>query len=67
MRPSSPVVILCGLTWLTVSSSTARRNSRRCLRHSRYVAATVRPTARERQTLMSGRPITKLLETQHHD
>ena len=68
MSPSSRVVILCGLTWLAVSSSTAAPQQHALpSAFENYVAATVRPTARERQTLMSGGPITKLLETQHHD
>ena len=67
VRPFSRVVILCGLmwlTWLTVSSSTAAPQ-KQALRSAfeNYVTATVRPTARERQTLMSGGPITKLLES----
>ena len=68
VRPSSPVVILCGLTSLMLSSSTATPKQQ-ALRSAfeEYVATTVRPTVRERQALMSGEPITKLLETQHHD
>jgi hypothetical protein len=61
---SSPVVVFCGLLALAVSSSTAARQQPALpSTFERYVATAVRPTARERQTLLSGGPITKLLDS----
>ena len=64
MSAFSCVVVLCGLTWVAVTPSTPALE-RRTLPSAfeSYLATTVRPTARERQTLMSGAPIAKLLDS----
>jgi hypothetical protein len=64
VSPCSRVIVFCGLIALAVSSSTASPQQRALpSAFEKYVAAIVRPTARERQTLMSGGPITKLLDS----
>jgi hypothetical protein len=64
MSSFSCVVLLCGLTWAAFTSSTpALQRGMLPPAFESYLAATVRPTARERQTLMSGAPITKLLDS----
>ena len=64
VTPSPRVFVLCGLASLALSSSTAApRRQTLPVPFEKYVATTVRPSARERQTLMSGGPITKLLDS----
>jgi hypothetical protein len=75
VRPSSRVVILCGLTWLTVSSSAAAPQQRaRPSAFEKYVAATVRPTERERVRVETAKGVLDVLnatksglKTEHHD
>jgi hypothetical protein len=64
MSPFPSVVVLCGLTWVALLSSTPAAQ-RRALppAFESYLAKTVQPTTRERQALMSGAPITKLLDS----
>jgi len=64
MGPFSCVVMLCGLTWVALSSSTPAPQTRALPpAFQNYLATTVRPTARERRALMSGAPITKVLDS----
>jgi hypothetical protein len=57
-------VVLCGLMWLALPSSTPAAQTRALPpAFESYLETTVRPTARERQALMSGGPITKLLDS----
>jgi hypothetical protein len=64
MNPFSCVVVLCGLTRVAFSSATpAPQRPALPPAFESYLATAVRPTARERQTLMSGAPIAKLLDS----
>jgi hypothetical protein len=64
MSPIACLVVLCELTWATISSSPplVQRGALPPTFES-YLATGVRPSARERQALMSGAPITKLLDS----
>jgi hypothetical protein len=57
-------VVLCGLMWLAFPFSTPAAQTRELPpAFESYLETTVWPTARERQALMSGGPITKLLDS----
>jgi len=64
MRSLSWSVVFAGLTWTALSSSTpAPQTPALPPAFENYLATTVRPTAAERQALLSGAPITKLLDS----